>query len=95
MIEYIHGAIKASAGQDIDVVAEITTQTGEAITEDCKLHIFDKNNKMICEVKGVYAYEEWTFTIPAEATKGRSGRHMYCFGYKGSSLCFKQPIYFV
>ncbi len=95
MIEYIHGAIKATAGEEIDIVAEITADTGEAITEDCELHIFDKGKNMITASQGVYNGEEWRFTIPAEATKGLEGRYMYCIGYKKSSLCFKQPIYFV
>ena len=94
MIEYIHGAIKATAGEDISIVAEITAETGETITEDCNLHIFDKNKQMIVEVKGTFNDNEWSFTIPATATKGLYGRYMYCIGHKKSSLCFKQPIYF-
>lgn len=95
MIEYIHGAIKATAGEEIDIIAEITADTGEAITEDCELHIFDKDKNMIVAAKGTFSNDEWTFTIPAEATKGLEGRYMYCIGHKSSSLCFKQPIYFV
>lgn len=93
MIEYIYNAIRATAGQDITLPAEITTETGEDITEDCQLHIF-KDKEMIIAVDGIYKEGEWAFTIPAEKTKDLYGRYFYCIGHKGSSLCFKQPIYF-
>jgi hypothetical protein len=95
MIEYISGAIKANAGENITITAEITNESGEEITEDCQLHIFDNNKTMLLESNGTYQDGEWSFLIPAEATKELSGRYFYCIGHKGTSLCFKQPIYFV
>ena len=93
MIEYIYDAIRISAGQDVTLIAEITDESGEDITEDCELHIF-KGEEMIIEVAGTYKDDEWHFIIPAEKTKGLRGRHFYCIGHRGSSLCFKQPVYF-
>jgi hypothetical protein len=93
MIEYLYNAIRAAAGQNITLSAEITDNNGEDITEDCQLHIFN-DKEMIIEVDGIYQDGEWTFPVSGEATKGLYGRYFYCIGHKESSLCFKQPIYF-
>lgn len=98
MIEYLYDAIRATAGQDITITAEITNDEGEQLTEACHLMLYgiDKES-LITTVNGEYFEEdsEWRFTIPGEATKGLSGRYWYCICYHDINLCFKEPIYLV
>lgn len=96
-VEYIDKAIKATAGQPITVMAEITDDDGAMITEDCGFRIYDLNEEMITRVDGVFSEEDgyWTFTIPAELTEGRKGRHWYCICHKGHTLIFRHPLYLV
>jgi oligoribonuclease (3'-5' exoribonuclease) len=95
MIEYLYDAIRAVAGQEINVAAVITDDAGAVITEGCKfaLHIGDE----MFAFDGIYipATQNWQFTIPAEITKGLSGRYYYCIQKDGSNLCFKTPFYLV
>ena len=93
MIEYIYDAIRASAGNDITIAAQITEDTGDCVTEGCVLvlHIGDEMR----EYEGLVNDDMWEFTIPAKDTKGLNGRHWYCLKRNGLMLCFKQPIYFV
>ena len=96
MIEYLYDAIRAVAGQDIAVDAAITDDDGAPLTENCNLVLhFDKD--LMYVASGTYDEdaELWTFTIPAEATKGRSGRYEYCIQHNGLNLCFKEPIYLI
>ena len=97
MIEYLYDAIRAHAGNDLVISAEITDVLNEPIVEKCVLWLHDKDKEtMIAEIKGQYSEEEgWTFTIPAELTEGLEGRYWYCIRHEGTSLCFKQPIYLV
>jgi hypothetical protein len=57
--------------------------------------LFDKNEKLLGAIHGVYTDDTWYFTIPAELTKGRKGKHWYCVCHEDTNLCFKQPIYFI
>jgi hypothetical protein len=96
MIEYLHDAIRATAGNNIAVTAVITDDNDEAITENCFLMLHDKDRKtIITEIRGNYENDEWTFIIPADKTKGLKGRYWYCIRHVNNSLCFKQPIYLV
>ena len=97
MIEYLYNAIRATAGQDITVVAEITNDTEIPITEGCHIMLFDPEKEMIGTFDGEYDIKdnEWSFTIPAETTKGLSGRYWYSIYHYDNSLCFKEPIYLV
>lgn len=98
MVEYLYDCIRAVASQDIVINAYITDEQENIITENCKLVIHDKDaNEMLFMVEGVYLPESlnWEFTVPAENTKGLSGRYWYCIQWDKSNLCFKQPIYFV
>lgn len=95
MIEYIFNTIKASAGNDIDVVAKITNDDGSPITLNCSMMLFDEEEGMIADVKGNYIDENWVFSIPAEATEGRVGKHWYCVCYGSQNLCFREPLYLV
>ena len=91
MIEYLLNAIRATAGEEITVIANITSD-GEPITEGCgfMLHIDDEN---MIKVDGAFNGELWTFTIPADATKGLKGRYSYCLCQGGKTLCFREPFY--
>lgn len=97
MIEYLYDAIRAHAGNDLVITADITDNSKETVTEGCSLMFHDTDKEtMIAEIKGVYDENDgWTFTIPAELTKERTGRYWYCITHEGSALCFKQPIYLV
>lgn len=92
MIEYLYDAIRATAGLDIDIAANITDDEGAPITEGCSLMLSDENKK-ITMVNGVYDGELWSFNIPASATVGISGRYWYCIYHNDNTLCFKKPIY--
>ena len=96
MIEYLYTAIRAHAGNDIIIAADITDDNGADITEGCTLVLHDKDkNTMIAEIDGSYSDGEWTFFIPAAITKGLDGRYWYCIRNNGNALCFKEPIYLV
>lgn len=97
MIEYLFDAIRATSGQDIRIVAEITDDNGIVLTEGCSINLFGTEKEYISSFEGEYQEEnsEWIFTIPAEATKGLRGRYYYCISYHGQSLCFRQPLYLV
>jgi hypothetical protein len=91
MIEYLYDAIRATAGTDITIAAEVVEDNGDMITEGCKLvlHIDDK----MISFDGEYKDGIWEFTVPAEITNGLTGRFWYCIKRNDTMLCFKQPIY--
>lgn len=97
MIEYLYDAIRAHAGNDITISAIVADDNGENITEDVSLVLHDKDrDTMLAEFQGTFTEEgEWLFLIPAEYTKGKTGRYWYCIKHNGSALCFKQPVYLV
>lgn len=95
MIEYLYDAIRATAGEDIPIAAIIKDETGEAITENCHLMLYD-DLMLLGTVDGLYVEDgEWGFVIPADLTDGRIGRYWYCICADNASLCFKQPIYLI
>lgn len=95
MIEYIHNAIKASAGQPIGVTAKITNEDNTEITDNCSLMIHT-DKEMLLSVEGIYLGSSiWQFEVPAEATKGLKGRYWYCICNDNNNLCFKEPLYLV
>lgn len=94
MVEYLYDAIRATAGQDIPVVAKITDEEGTIIAEGCGLMLHDEN-AMIAKINGAFDGEQWIFTIPADMTEGKHGRYWYCICHHDMNLCFKQPIYLV
>lgn len=95
MIEYLHDAIRATAGQDICVCAKITDDDGELITNVCSLMLHDDDNMLVSAPGFLDEEGVWEFTIPAEATANLSGRFWYCICCDNTNLCFKQPIYLV
>lgn len=94
MIEYLHDAIRATAGEEICICAEITDNKGTAITENCHIMLYDSLSLLVT-VMGVYDGEVWYFDIPADITAGLKGRYWYCICADNTSLCFKQPIYLI
>ena len=95
MIEYLYDAIRAVAGQEIDVAAVITDDTDTVITDGCKLMLHIDEEMLAFD--GIYIAEtqSWQFTIPAEATAGLKGKYYYCIMRDGINLCFKTPFYLV
>ncbi len=93
MIEYLYDCVKAVAGEDINICAQITDADGKDITSGCSLLFIDKDFKTIAEYAGTYADGEWTFTIPAAVTQNMDGRHWYRIKYKDDSLSFTRPLY--
>ena len=92
MIEYLANAIRATAGEEAVIVANIA-ENGVDVTSGCgiMLHLDDE----MLMFDGEYKDELWYFTIPAEATKGLQGRYWYCLYRDGNTLCFKEPIYLI
>ena len=94
MIEYLYDAIRATSGQEIPVVARITSEDGILVTSGCSLILRD-NEAKITEIDGTFDGEQWTFIIPADATADKYGRHWYCIRHNNVDLCFYQPIYLI
>lgn len=94
MIEYLHNAIRATAGDDLTIAA-IIASNDVPITEGCHIMLFDKNSVLLETLDGSYIPETgiWYFTIPGELTKGKHGRHWYRICSPVESLCFKEPLY--
>ena len=95
MIEYLYNAIRATAGEAVIIAANITDDSGTVITDaKCKMALHD-DLALITNVDGVFVNEAWEFTIPADITRGLSGRFWYSISAEDNALCFKQPIYFI
>lgn len=96
MVEYLYNAIKAVAGQDITIAAQVTDENGISITDACGLMLHSEN-ELLTMVDGEYTPEldMWSYTIPAAVTEGLKGRYFYCICRNNSNLCFKQPLYLV
>lgn len=94
MIEYLYDAIRATAGIDAVVSAEITDEGGAPITEGCSLMLSD-DDAVIAMIEGAFNGDVWEFNIPASITSGLSGRYWYCIHHNDNTLCFKEPIYLV
>lgn len=92
-IEFLYDCIKAIAGEDINILAEITDSAGVDITSGCGLVFIDKDFTIIGEYEGTYADGAWSFTIPAARTKGMNGRYWYRIKFKDTSMSFAAPIY--
>lgn len=96
MIDTIGNIIKAVAGQPIGLSAQVIDETGDSITKNIRLCLYDDDKLLYC-ADGLYLpeFDLWQFEIPAEITEGLEGRYWYCFQYDGNNLCFKNPIYLV
>lgn len=93
MVELLYDAVKAIAGEDINILAEITDVDNNDITSGCSIVFIDKEFATIGEYDGVYSDGAWVFTIPAEVTKGLEGRYWYRIKFQGGALGFAAPIY--
>lgn len=94
MIEYLYNAIRATSGEAVTIAAKITDDNGEIITSNSYLEIYS-DVQLLETINGIYDGEMWDFSIPEETTEKLTGRYWYCIKYNDSSLCFKQPIYFI
>lgn len=95
MIEYLHDAIRATAGEDIEIVAILTDSQGNSISENCSLSLYLREGGPLFNTNGTFIEEfgTWQFIIPAEETEGLEGRYWYSISHEDESLSFKQPIY--
>ena len=95
MIEYIDNAIKATAGENLCLIAKVIDSLGNNL-EACTFCLFNDEEKLFM-VEGVFsANGVWEFYIPAEATTNLKGRYWYAVcDETDTSLCFKNPIYFM
>ena len=93
MVELLYDAIKCIAGEDINIAAEITDAMENIISSECSIVFIYKYFSTIGEYDGVYSDGAWTFTIPAEVTKGMEGRYWYRIKFKDESLSCAAPIY--
>lgn len=93
MTEILYNAIKAVAGEDINIIADITDAEGIDITSGCSIAFLDKDYSIIAEYDGTYKNGEWTFNIPAAVTTDLKGRYWYSIKFDGGALSFAAPIY--
>lgn len=93
MVEILYDVVKAIAGEDISICAQITDVNGANIENSCSLVFLDKDFEQIAEYDGTYTDGMWVFVIPAIATKGLEGRYWYRIKYKNGSMSFAAPIY--
>lgn len=94
MIEYLYNAIRATAGEDITITAEITDDSGECVADGCALMLWD-DKELLTSVDGMLIDDLWSFTIPADKTAGLVGRYWYCICHNHNKLQFKEPLYLV
>lgn len=93
MIEYLHNAIRATAGEDAKILALIAGFDGVAIDSGCHFMIYDDDDNLVAMADGVVNEENlWEFHVPTAELKGS---YWYCICHEHERLCFKQPIYFV
>lgn len=88
MVEYLYNAIRATAGDEITIVAKISNNDGTPINDNCTLVIYADCNTPIV-VNGVYKEGIWSFTISASVTKDLKGRYYYCFYKRDEAIAFK------
>lgn len=95
MVEYLHDLIRASAGEDLYILARATDAYGEPIA-GCSFSVF-KDKEKLFTVAGKAAEDNiWQFYIPAKTTDGLYGKYQYCIcDDLDSSLCFKEAIHFI
>lgn len=96
MIEYLYDCIRATATDDTPILAKITNNSGECITDTCMLTLFDDEQTVIVSVPGGLMDDVWHFVIPKESTMNLRGRYFYCISNyeNGERYCFGKPIYF-
>lgn len=93
MVEYIDNVIKATAGEDICLLAKAMDAFGDTL-QSCFFTLFNDEEELFM-VEGILNGDGvWEFMIPASATTGLKGRYWYCVcDETHTSLCFKCPIY--
>ena len=94
MVEYIFNAIKATAGEDITIAAEITDPDGEMLVAGCRLKL-STDDVEIAIVDGYFSEDSWVFIVPAIFTERLKGRCWYTILYGDVSISHPEPIYLV
>lgn len=92
MIEVLYDAIKAVAGQPIEITARVT-DVEESVKDNCCFVLHLDGNMVSVEGTYLEDYDMWKFEIPASATVGYKGKHWYCIQHNGNNLCFMKPVY--
>ena len=96
MVEYLHDAIRATAGRDINIIARVLDEFGNEVSDNVLLAIYDKDSKeKLMEIAATDGGDSLIFAIAAETTKELKGRYWYSIKHNNEDLCFLQPIYFV
>ena len=95
MIEYIHNAIRATAGDDTPIAAIIRDEVGAIITENCHLQFLDGKKQLIANIDGAFDGDQWQFVIPSALTEGLKGRHYYCIVCDDVILNFRESLYLI
>lgn len=96
MIDYIFDAIRATAGEDIEVNAFITDEEDNLVSAGCCFVLFGKDGDKFFECQGTCGGDNlWCFTIPAEETKGLKGRYWYSVYEDGKAISFFKPFWLV
>lgn len=97
MVEYLHDAIKASAGSDIYIQARVLDEFGNEVKENVFFILHDKEDvsKHILEAEASDGGDACIFEIPAEITKEFKGRYWYSIKHGNEQLSFLQPMYFM
>ena len=93
MIDYIFDAIKAKAGEDIEVSAFITDEEDNFVTAGCSFVLYGKDGDKFYECEGTCSENMTCFVIPAEETKGLKGRYWYTINEDGKTMNFFKPFY--
>lgn len=96
MIEYLHNAIRATAGTNVVVIARLADGDGVPITSGAHFMLFEEDaTTLLATIDGDYNSSDdiWEFILDAELTSGRCGKHWYRICIEGEPLCFKQPFY--
>ena len=97
MIEYLYDAIRATAGEEMTIAAEIVDVNGYPVERGCHFTLYNGTERMAAIDGELNADGVWEFTIPADTTDGLNGRYWYCIctDETHNKLNFKQPIYFI
>jgi hypothetical protein len=96
LIEYLYNAIRATAGEEITIAAEITDINGIPILKGCHLNLYSDKERLTTINGELDEFGVWQFTIPAEVTANLTGRYWYCMCSENhNTFNFKQPLYLI
>lgn len=91
MVEYLYDCIRANAGENNVIVANIT-EDGIDIDTGISMFIANDDKEIIIDVVGEYMDGVWYFNIPATDLRGR---YWYVIERNKNDVSFYEPIYFI